>query len=155
MNSAPQGSPSESNSVFAYVTLRLPILRLRMMHFLGCGDSLGARTITSVPSCRALTSAWLSSSGKGRQTFAGLSYQLATTGFCAISERFSAVSFIRSQPSNVAVLIDPVNSTTKRPMEVVRLPVVRKTGVDGDRNPSAIKAEIHREVRIAVASALP
>ncbi len=48
-----------------------------------------------------------------------------------------------------------MNGITKRPMEAVRLPLVRKTGVDGDRDPSAIKAEIHREVRIAVGSAAP
>ena len=40
-------------------------------------------------------------------------------------------------------------------MEVVRLPLVRKTGVDGELDSAAIKAEIHREVRIAVGSAAP
>ena len=75
--------------------------------------------------------------------------RIATYG--AAAPRFP----LRSQPSDVAVLIDPVNGTTERPMEIVRSPLLGTVGFDGNRNSSTIKADIHFEVRIDGGIALP
>jgi hypothetical protein len=40
-------------------------------------------------------------------------------------------------------------------MEIVRLPLTRKAGFDGNRDPSARKFEIHMEIRIDGGIALP
>ena len=53
------------------------------------------------------------------------------------------------------MLIDPVNGTTECSMEIVRSPLRRKKGVDGNGNPSASKRECHCNVRILGGVVLP